>query len=70
MFATLARAVVRPASVGLMRRAVTAAAPKTTTTSTVVAASRVRCASSLSKIIKAELEEEALVAIDEGQFQL
>lgn len=61
MFATLARAAVRPASVGLMRRAVSAAAPKT------VAASRVRCASSLSKVIKAELEEEALVGIDEGQ---
>lgn len=70
MLATLARAAVRP-SAGLVRRAA-AATTKCSSAASVPAAvssapiKNLRCASTLSEVLKAEIEEERLVAFDEG----
>ncbi|CAM9579539.1 unnamed protein product [Ectocarpus fasciculatus] len=68
MLASLARATARP-SAGLVRRAA-AATTKCSSASVPAAVSssapkNLRCASSLSEVLKAEIEEERLVAFDE-----
>lgn len=63
MLSNLARAAVRP-SAGLIRKATTVVS---SSTATAALPKNLRCASSLSKVLRAEIEEERLVAIDEGE---
>lgn len=65
MFATLTRAVARPSS-GLLRRAATAKATININATGSAVPKNLRCASNLSKVLRAELEEEKLVAFDSG----
>lgn len=64
MLSNLARAAVRP-SAGLIRRATTIVSSPTATAAALP--KNLRCASSLSKVLRAEIEEEKLVALDEGE---
>lgn len=67
MLANLARAAARP-SLGLVRRA--AATTKCPTAATAAAVSvprNLRCASTLTEVLKAEIAEERLVQFDEGE---
>lgn len=63
MLANLARAAARP-SLGLVRRA--AATTKCSAAAAAVP-KNLRCASNLRQVLKAEIEEERLVAFDEGK---
>lgn len=63
MLSNLARTAVRP-SAGLIRRATTIVS---SSTATAALPKNLRCSSSLSKVLRAEIEEERLVAIDEGE---
>lgn len=68
MLANLARAAARP-SLALARRAA-AATTKCPTTAAAAVPKNLRCASNLSnlsQVLKAEIEEERLVAFDEGK---
>ncbi|CBJ33293.1 conserved unknown protein [Ectocarpus siliculosus] len=68
MLANLARAAARP-SAGLVRRAAAAttkcSSPSVPAAAVSSAPKNLRCASSLSEVLKAEIEEERLVAFDE-----
>lgn len=69
MLANLARAAARP-SAGLVRRAAATttkcSSPSVPPAAVSSAPKNLRCASSLSEVLKAEIEEERLVAFDEG----
>lgn len=65
MLANLARAAARP-SLGLVRRAAVSARCPAATSAAVSVPKNLRCASTLSEVLKAEIEEEKLVAFDEG----
>lgn len=67
MLANLARAAVQP-SLGLVRRAAaTTRCPTAAATAAVSVPRNLRCASTLSEVLKAEIEEERLVQFDEGE---
>lgn len=66
MLANLARAAARP-SLGLVRRAAATAKCPTATATAVSVPRNLRCASTLSEVLKAEIEEERLVSFDEGE---
>jgi len=65
MLANLARAAARP-SLGVVRRAAAATKCSTATPALSVLPKNLRCSSTLSEVLKAEIEEEKLVAFDEG----
>lgn len=66
MLANLARAAARP-SLGLVQRAAAATKCPTATPAAVSVPRNLRCASTLTEVLKAEIEEERLVQFDEGK---